>query len=246
MRVAVVVLAALLAGAPPAAAQGLLDTLSKKVLGESGAAAPSAASALTSDQIIQGLKEALRVGVDSVVGQLGAAGGFSADPQVRVPLPRGLRDVRGLLAGLGMSGQLDDLEARMNRAAELATPRAKDLFLNAISEMTLDDARTIYDGPEDAATRYFADRMTPDLKTAMRPIVDDTLAEVAAVRLYQGVAQQVKALPMAPNLNLDLTDHVLDEALEGIFHYLAREEAAIRSDPAKRVTEILQRTFGGN
>ncbi len=244
MRVAVVVLAALLAGAPPATAQGLLDTLSKKVLGESGAAAPSAASALTDDQIIRGLKEALRVGVDSVVGQLGTAGGFAADPQVRIPLPRTLDDLRGMLAGFGMSGRLDDLEARMNRAAELAAPQAKDLFLKAISDMTLDDARAVYDGPEDAATGYFADRMTPDLKAAMRPIVDDTLAEVQAVRLYQGMVRQVRAMPVAPNLDLDLSDHVLDAALDGIFHYLAREEAAIRADPAKRVTEILRRTFG--
>lgn len=223
-----------------------LDGLLKGVLGGKSASGGGTSSALGNDQLIEGLKEALRVGTETVVGQLGAPDGFNADPQVRVPLPKTLDDAKGLLSRVGLSGTLDDLELRMNRAAEQATPKAQQLFYDAITSMTLDDAKKIYDGPDDAATRYFQGRMTPDLRTAMRPIVDETLAEVGAVKVYNQVVGRAQSLPFAPNVNLDLTGHVLDEALEGLFLYIAREEAAIRNQPAKRVTEILQRTFGSN
>ncbi|GAB6053522.1 DUF4197 domain-containing protein [Magnetospira thiophila] len=245
MRKALLVVTGVLLAGMPVAQAGPFDTLMQGVLG--GGANKSTGNdslILGNEDLIAGLKEALRVGTETVVGQLGRPDGFNADPQVHIPLPKALSDAKSLLGGLGLSGTLDDLELRMNRAAEQATPQAKQLFWNAITAMSLDDAKAIYDGPEDAATRYFQGHMTPELKSAMRPIVEENIAQVGAVQLYQQVVARVKTVPFAPQLNLDLTDHVLEEAIGGMFLYLAREEAAIRQQPAKRVTEILQRTFG--
>ena len=110
---------------------------------------------LSNEEIANWLKEALRVGTERVVGQLGAVDGFNANPSVHIPLPDSLRTVQSTLGKVGMSGMMDDLEVRLNRAAEAATPKAQRLFLDAINEMTLDDVKRIYDGPDDAATRYF-------------------------------------------------------------------------------------------
>ncbi len=99
------------------------------------------------DEITRGLKEALAVGTGRVVKNLGRKDGFNADPAIHIPLPKSMRKVRKALKPFGMAGQLDDLEVRLNRAAEVATPKARRIFVDAITSMTLDDARKIYDGP---------------------------------------------------------------------------------------------------
>jgi hypothetical protein len=191
-----------------------------------------------------GLKEALRVGTERVVGQLGRTDGFYADPTVHIPLPASLHTVQTTLNRVGMGSMLDDLELRLNRAAEAATPRAKELFWKAIREMTLEDVQTIYRGPDDAATRYFQKKMSPSLAAAMGPVVEDSLAQVGAIRAYDRVMGRYRSLPWVPDAKADLKTYVVDKSMAGIFHYLALEEAAIRKDPARRTTGLLKKVFG--
>jgi hypothetical protein len=232
-----------------AGAQGAQDSLQDKarqLFGTFGSGAPSGRSQarLGEGDIISGLREALRVGTERVVARLGRADGFNADPEVHIPLPEKLRSVQSALRRVGLSSMADDLELRLNRAAEAAAPKAKSLFWNAISEMSLEDARAIYNGPDDAATRYFQGKMSDPLAAAMRPVVDDSLSQVGAIRAYDSMMTRYKAMPFVPDVKADLTEHVLDRALAGMFLYLGREEAAIRRDPVKRTTEILRTVFG--
>lgn len=235
--------------AAPASGQfsNLLDKAKQAVGGgsSSGSGATGGVSSLLSnDDIVAGLKEALRVGTERVVGTLGKADGFNADPEIHIPLPDSLKSVQTALQAVGMGQMGDDLELKLNRAAEAATPKAQALFVDAISEMTLDDAKRILDGPKDSATRYFEGKMTSPLKTEMRPIVDTTLAEVGAIKAYDDMMGQYGQLPFVPDVKANLVDYALDKALNGLFHYIAMEEAAIRDNPAKRTTELLQKVFG--
>lgn len=195
-------------------------------------------------EIARGLKEALRIGSARVVDQVGALDGFNADPQIRIPLPENLNRARTTLTAIGMGGLFDDLETRLNRAAEAAAPEARALFWNAIEELTLEDVGQIYNGPQDAATAYFRGRMSDPLGEKMRPIVERSLAEVGAIQSYEAALGTYQKLPFVPDIKADLTSYVVDKGLEGIFYYLAEEEAAIRQNPAKRTTELLQKVFG--
>lgn len=215
----------------------------KSLLGEFGKSG-STEKPLTTGEIGAGLKEALRVGTETVVGQLGRTDGFNTDPAIHIPLPESLKSVQSTLKRLGMSSLLDDLELRLNRAAEVATPKAKALFWQAISDMTLDDVRGIYDGPKDAATRYFQSKMSKPLAVEMKPVVDESLAQVGAIQSYDKMMGQYRSLPFVPDVKADLTTYVVQKGMDGIFYYVAREEAAIRQDPAKRATALLQRVFG--
>jgi hypothetical protein len=145
-----------------------------------------------------------------------------------------------------MSGLADDLELRLNRAAEAAAPEAKELFWQAIGEMTLDDVQGIYDGPDDAATQYFQDKMTPQLAERMQPVVDSSLADVGAIQSYDTMMAQYKSVPFVPDAKADLTTYVVEQAMDGMFYYVAKEEAAIRNNPAARTTELLQKVFGSS
>ncbi|NFV79586.1 DUF4197 domain-containing protein [Magnetospirillum aberrantis] len=253
MRVGILAAALVLTAPAIAVAQGSLLDMGKAVLqqkvGGTGGTTSSSNSgglgaALSTSDIASGLKEALRQGSAAVTQRLGQADGFNADPKVHIPLPDSLRSVQSALKMTGMSGLADDLELKLNRAAEAATPKAKQIFTSALEKMTLDDARAILNGPKDSATQYFKKAMTPDLKTAFRPVIDKTVAEAGAVKSFETLTSSAKGLPMVGDARSMLTDHVLDGALSGIFAYLAEEEAAIRDNPAKRGSELLRKVFG--
>ncbi len=215
----------------------------KDLLNESGVTSSGTASSLTDGEISSGLKEALRVGSDLVVNQLGVTDGFNADPSIHIPLPNSLQKVQSTLDKAGMSGMLDDLETRLNRAAEIATPKAKELFFNAIQAITLDDARNILAGENDAATRYFQSKMTPDLVEEFTPIVNDSLSEAGAIKSYDNAIGQYEKLPLVPDAKADLSNYVVEKGMDGIFHYLAVEEAKIRTNPVARTTDLLKKVF---
>ena len=203
----------------------------------------NATQTLPVGDIESGLREALKVGTRNVVKRVGAADGFNKDPAIHIPLPENLKSVQSALGAIGLGNMLDDVELRLNRAAEAAAPKARKLFVDAIAQMTVDDARRIYDGPDDAATRYFQGKMSPQLTQAMRPVVDSSLAEVGAIQSYDAAMGKYRGLPFVPDVKADLSDYVVGKGMDGIFHYLAVEEAQIRKDPAKRTTELLQKVF---
>ena len=200
--------------------------------------------ALTTVEIGMALKDALRVGSGNVVSQLGRVDGFNADKIIHIPLPEQLNTVKSVLSRVKMSGMLDDLELKLNRAAEEATPKAKELFWQAINEMTFDDIMAIYKGPEDSATQYFKSKMSLPLKTEMSPLIDNSLSNVGAIQAYDNVMGKYKSMPFAPDVKANMKDYVVEKGIEGIFYYIAKEEAAIRKDPAKRTTDLLKKVFG--
>jgi len=211
--------------------------------GQSSAAGPTL-DGLSETEIGAGLKDALRVGSEAVVAQLGKTDGFNADSLIHIPLPENFQIVKSALAKVGLSDMLDDLELKLNRAAEAATPKAKELFGNAIAEMSIDDVQAIYSGPEDAATQYFRSKMTPELTQEMDPVVEESLSQVGAIKAYDEVMGQYKNIPFMPDVKENLNGYVVEKGMDGIFYYLAREEAAIRSDPLKQSTALLKRLFG--
>ena len=205
-----------------------------------------AGGGLQEAEVAAGLKEALKVGFERVVDRVGNVDGFNADTDIHIPLPGALKDVQKALGAVGMSSMADDLELRLNRAAEEAAPAATDSFFDAIGAMTLDDAERIYQGRDDEATRYFREKMTPDLVERFTPIVDQALSDVGAIQTYDDMMGEYDTLPFVPDAKADLSAYTVDKGMEGIFFYLAREEAAIRQNPAARTTELLQKVFGGN
>lgn len=206
------------------------------------------AGALSEGRIVDGLKQALEVASREVVDRVGQPGGYLRDPTIHIPLPDYLAQVRPTLSMLGMGHLLGEVETRLNRGAEQAAPEAQRLFVDAIKAMTIEDARGILDGPNDAATQYFRRAMGPDLRETFRPIVQDELNKAGAVAAVQEVAASLDSVPFAGSLGAQATDrlvgHGLDGALDGLFHYMARQEAAIRTDPAARTTEVLKEVFG--
>ncbi|MEA3404697.1 MAG: DUF4197 domain-containing protein [Pseudomonadota bacterium] len=201
-------------------------------------------SNLSTDDLQKAFKEALSLGSETVVDQLSLKDGFNSDEAIHIPLPKTLKTVQSTLTKFGMGDLMDDLELKLNRAAEEATPEAKSLFLNAVKEMSFEDVKKIYNGPEDSATQYLRSKTGQDLQSKMRPIIENSLNSVGAVSAYDKAINKYKNLPFVPDVKADLLQHVTDKGMDGMFYYLAKEEASIRKDPVKQTTELLQKVFG--
>ncbi|BCN92229.1 hypothetical protein THMIRHAM_00140 [Thiomicrorhabdus immobilis] len=199
---------------------------------------------LSTEEIQKAFKQALTQGSETVVNKLSLKDGFNADPKIHIPLPDSLKTVQSTLNQFGMGKYMDDVETKLNRAAEAATPQAKALFLDAIKEMSFDDVKKIYEGPKDSATQYLKSKTAPSLKAKMAPIVENSLNEVGAISAYDKAISKYKNLPFVPDVKTDLLEHVVDEGMNGMFYYIAQEEAAIRKDPIKQSTELLKKVFG--
>ena len=198
---------------------------------------------LTTQEIAAGLREALEVGSERTVNTLSRPDGFLSSV-FHIPLPDPLNRARETGARFGLAGIFDDVEVKLNRAAEAAVPQASRLLKNAIAELSFQDVIGIYQGPDDAATTYLRQAIGAQLTRQMRPIVADALEDVGALALYGDLARQYNRLPLITPVDADLTNHVLGYATDALFVRLAAEEAAIRRDPLKRTTELLRKVFG--
>ena len=228
-----------------AAQPSMWDQLRGLIRPQGTVSGPTGAS-LSQNEIGLGLKDALKVASQRVVGRVGKADGYNGDPVIRIPLPDTLQKMESPLRAIGAGGVLDDLRLKMNRAAEQAAPKALDIFVDAASKMTFDDARTILTGPQDSATQYFRRNTSDSLTTSFRPVVDGALSSVGAVMAFNGVQTRAREIPFIGQTigNFSLTDFTVAKALDGLFHYLAVEEVAIRSNPVARTTDLLKKVFG--
>jgi hypothetical protein len=204
----------------------------------------SAESVLSDSEVIRGLKAALGQGVERAVSSLGSEGGFLSSERFRIPLPETLRPLARGLRGMGQGGLVDDLETAMNRAAEAAVPEAGAILNDAITQMTLEDARQILDGPDDAATRYFQRVSEDRLSERMLPVVAEHTDQVGVASYYKQLVGKAGFLSgLVDTSSLDLDRYVTDQALDGLFTVIAEEEARIRANPAARTTELLEKVF---
>lgn len=200
-------------------------------------------SSLSEDDIIAGLKEALQVSTTKAIALTGRTDGFLKNEAIRILLPPKLEAVGKGMRLLGMGEQVDDLEIGMNRAAERATPQAKQIFLAALRKMTFHDARLILTGDDTAATEYFRRTTSSDLATTFTPIVHQSMQHIGVVEQYNKV---IKNAPGGKALasEFDLDKYVVDKTLDGIFLMCGEEEKKIRKDPEAQTTDLLKEVFG--
>jgi hypothetical protein len=193
---------------------------------------------------INGLKEALTRGSHSAVARLGVENGFLGNDRVKIPLPPSLRRLEAVMRSIGMDGHADELVLRMNRAAEAAVPEARTLLVDAAKRMSVQDAKGILTGGEDAATQYFKRTTSEPLTTRFRPIVKKAMQKVKLAEKYDEIAASGAKLGLVKEEDAQLEDYVTRKALDGLFVVIAEEEKKIRQDPAGTASAILKKVFG--
>ena len=198
----------------------------------------------TPGDLDSGLREVLRIAAKSVIHRLERRNGYNSNPDVHIPLPKDLGYVHAALFSLGMGRLVEDVELKLNRAAELTAPQMGEQFENAIAEIPLSDAQSLYDGPKDALTRHLRATMERSLAASIHPAMDDSLKESGAIKAYQVMMTEYSNLPWVPDVHADITSHTVDKSIAGVFLLLGREEGAIRDNAEKRTTDRLKRLFG--
>lgn len=195
-------------------------------------------------KIAAGLKEALRVGTDNSVQLTGRLDGFYKNPQIKIPLPVQFQKIEKFLRRFGLEEQVDEFILSLNRAAEQAAPAARDIFWNAIKEMTFDDAIAIFKGSDMAATDYFKAKTSEELIKAFTPVVSRATEEAEVTKIYKELTHEIQKIKLLNLETVDIDEYVVTKTLDGLFYVLGEEEKKIRKDPEARVTELLKDVFG--
>jgi hypothetical protein len=198
---------------------------------------------LTNDEIVQGLKEALNVGVDKASIKASQSGGFNKNKLIRIPFPEEAKKMEEKLRLIGMSDQINNFETALNRAAETAAKEAAPIFLSAIKSMNVKDGLTILKGENNAATNYLNKTTSESLYKAFKPVIQKAIKSAKVTQLWNPLATRYNKIPLTTKVNTDLEDYTTKKAMEGLFKLLAKEEKAIREQPNARVTEILKKVF---
>ncbi|SDS04783.1 DUF4197 domain-containing protein [Gramella sp. MAR_2010_147] len=194
-------------------------------------------------EISSGLKQALQFGIDKEVTSLAKENGFFSNELVRIGLPPELQKVDKTLRDVGLDALADEGLKVLNRAAEDAVSEAIPVFADAVTGISFTDARNILLGPEDAATQYLSGRTQQELYTRFNPIIGNSLNKVGATQVWQKIIQKYNALPITSNVNPDLPDYVTNQALNGVFLMIAKEEKDIRNTLSARTTDLLRKVF---
>ncbi len=191
-----------------------------------------------------GLKEALTQGAGKAVEMLGKQDGFLGNPKVKIPLPESVQKVEGMMRGLGMGKQADELVTAMNRAAEAAVPQAKALLVNSIKQMSVEDAKGILSGGEDSATQYFRRTTSGPLTEKFKPVVKTAMAKVKLAEKYDQLAGKAAKFGLVREQDTHLENYVTQKTLDGLYLMIADEEKAIRQDPAGAAGKLAKKVFG--
>jgi hypothetical protein len=200
--------------------------------------------ALDSETVVAGLKEALTVGTERTVATTSKSDGYWANPLIRIVIPSELKGVANTLRGIGLGEEVAKFELAMNRAAEQAAGEATGVFWNAIKKMSIADAWGILGGDDSAATVYFRQQTSAELRKRFMPIVKQKMSDVGLYDTYSGLLDVYNKIPLVSKPTLDLDAFVTDNALRGLFTVLVSEEKRIRDDPVARTTDLLRRVFG--
>lgn len=204
---------------------------------------PSSSSVLSSNDISNGLKEAINKGIEKQVTKLTAVDGFYKNELVKINMPEELQKVDKTLRKLGLSSLAEEGILMLNRAAEDAVKEATPIFVDAVKNMSFTDAKNILMGNESAATNYLQTSTTTALYTKFNPIIQNSFAKVGADKIWASIIKKYNSIPLVSKVNPDLTDYTINKALEGVFKMIAVEEKVIRTDLAGRTTKLLQQVF---
>jgi hypothetical protein len=201
---------------------------------------------LSNSDIVSGLKQALEIGTKNSANRLGAVNGFFGNSLIKIIMPSDAQNVERALREVGLGAEVDKAILSMNRAAEDAAPKAVNIFVNAITSMSIQDGVSILRGQKDAATQYLKSKTSAALTSAFRPIIKNSLDKVNATKYWATIINEYNRMPLVRKVNPDLTAYVTERALNGLFVTIAQEEANIRTNASARVTDLLQKVFGAH
>lgn len=204
----------------------------------------SSVDALSGAEINGGLKEALTRGADAAVAQLGQKNGFLGDARLKIPLPPSLKKAEQAMHMLGMGKQADQLVLAMNRAAEAAVPEAKSLLVDAVSNMTLEDAKGILTGGNTSATDFFRAKTETNLIERFLPVVKTTTDKSDLAKQYNRYAGKAAQFNLVDKDQTSVEDYVTREALDRLYTLIGEKEAAIRANPLQAGSDLLGKVFG--
>ncbi|MFK8038400.1 MAG: DUF4197 domain-containing protein [Crocinitomicaceae bacterium] len=224
----------------------ILNDIASEVVNTDGSGGVTA-PALTNDEVIKGLKEALTIGIQNGANLASVTDGFFKNDIIKLPFPQDAIKIKEKALELGLDNQVNKIELTLNRAAEEASKKAAPIFVDAIKNMSIADGFSILKGGDNAATNFLKKNTTDKLVAAFSPVVKNAIETVKLTEYWNPVASKynlVAKLTGKPEINPDLNEYVTTKGIDGLFYMVEQEEKKIRKDPVAQVTDLLKKVFG--
>ncbi len=172
---------------------------------------PQGTGVLSQAEIGSGLKEALNNGITKQVSKLTATDGFFKNEAVKILLPEELQTVDKKLRQIGMSKLADEGLKVINRAAEDAVKEATPIFVDAVKQMSFNDAKNILMGNESSATTYLQNTTSTALYAKFNPVIKNSYTKVGADKVWSQIITKYNSIPFVTKVNPDLTDYTTNK-----------------------------------
>ena len=200
-------------------------------------------AAISGPEATQALRDSLERGARNAIASLGRENGYFNDPKLKIGLPKNFAKAERFLRGMGYGKKVDDLVLAMNRAAETAAPKAKDLVIESIRSMSVDDAKSILTGGDNAATEYFRRTTEGQLAEALMPVVKSVTEKSDLARAYNSLAGTLSRFGVKSDQS-SVEKYVNKKALDGIYTRIGEEERSLRANPTQYAGSLLGKVFG--
>ena len=197
----------------------------------------------TKNEEVKGIKEALIVSAKNSVLNASEKGGFNNNLLIKIPFPKSADKMKKILLKIGMQSQVENLEFVLNEAAEDASVFAKEILINAVKKMTVNNAIAILNGGDNDATIYLKKQTSREIYVKFHPIVKESIEKVKLAKYWKILIERYNQIPLTKKVNTDLVEYVTIETIEGLFALISQEEKNIRNNSQARVSDILQKVF---
>lgn len=217
--------------------QMLIAALTSSTLLVAGCATPRREPEIDFVEVVRRL---LLLAASRALADLMRDGGFYETVMNRIRLPRGLSGAgvdRNLMGVLLSATFRDQFERVANRAAERGAAIAAPIVADTVRTMPVLDAMALVRGEPAAATGFLRNRLGPELARRMVPEIGQALrlTDVPVVNDYLARLGQVDIAALASDIS--------GKAADVIYASMAREEAAIRTNPQATGDALLMRVF---
>ena len=200
-------------------------------------------SKISQKEISKGLTEALSQGCNYAVNEASKENGFNKNELIRIPFPKEAKKIKKTLADIGFKKSIQEFEIKMNEAAENASKEALNILITEVKKIKFNDAKEILKGEDNAATKYLEKKSYDSLFSKFIPIVKKSMAKVEVYKYWNPLIKKYNSIPLSKKINPNLDEYITSKTIQGLFKLIEIEEKEIRTNPKKRISEILKKVF---
>ena len=175
------------------------------------------------------------------INQAKIEGGFNENDLIRIKFPSEAKKVKDALKKIGMKKQIHIFEDNMNVSAEHASNQSLIIFKDVIKNMNIEDAYSIINGEDNAATNYLKHSSIKKLNALIKIIISSSMKDFKVLENWENLISRYNNIPFTKKIELDLEEYITSQTINGLFILMESHEKIIRQDIELKINTLLNK-----